>query len=472
MVMKRNYFFPAIILNLAFALSVISCNAQPAKDLKVESISMNKICKEWDGQWQGITVASDGNCYFSTSTHSRSHGAGFHRYNPATGEHTVLAEDLTIVCGEGDSQTQQGKVHSPIVEHKGWLYFSTHLSNYWPEGIASYTGAHIMGYEMATGKFRDLGIPKARYSHYSAVNIDRERDVLYVFVSPFLNELIENDGSHLYSVDIKTGEAKDLGMVTDGVRGSCFWFFVDQSGNCWFNLWKVHGDTKNDKGNMYCYRPESGEIVTYEDVIPKGELVDGTPITDPEKLESRAWTWAMALPGNEKCLFTMGHLGGGDERLWIFDPSKNIEKGKAFQPIAYIGSTFLETALGGERVYFVQYASLDDQRVQSAETNREKDPATLKFDTNLHIRSVSIHPKGDNKVKDHGAIVDQDGRKPRMINSLAADEKGNVFMMGSWFINDYREASMQVMFAEYPGENIYKLVDRGEFFAVARTGEK
>ena len=27
----------------------------------VKSFSMNKICKEWDGQWEGITVASDGN---------------------------------------------------------------------------------------------------------------------------------------------------------------------------------------------------------------------------------------------------------------------------------------------------------------------------------------------------------------------------------------------------------------------------
>ncbi|MCK4853473.1 MAG: hypothetical protein KAT31_04415 [Bacteroidales bacterium] len=26
----------------------------------VTSFSMNKICREWDGQWEGITVASDG----------------------------------------------------------------------------------------------------------------------------------------------------------------------------------------------------------------------------------------------------------------------------------------------------------------------------------------------------------------------------------------------------------------------------
>jgi len=442
------------------------------KICKVTSFSMNKICKEWDGQWQGITVASDGNCYFGTSTHSRGHGAGFHMYNPETKTHKVLAEDMTLVCGEGDTETQQGKIHSPIVECEGWLYFATHLSNYWPEGIDVYTGAHVIAYEMATGNFRDLGIVKPRYSIYSAINVDPDRKILYVFVAPFHDELIRHGGCYLYSIDIASGDKKELGQITKGQTGACFWFFVDKEGNCWFSLWKWHQHYAQDPGNLYCYRINSGEIVSYEDVLPRGELIDGTPVTDEKLLSSRAWTWAQALPGREKCLFTMGTWGGGDERLWIFDPSKNIKTGKAFQPIASIGSTFLETALGGDRLYFVQYASVNDQRVQGAETNRDKDPAALGFNENLHVRSVSIKPDGNNKIIDHGAIVDQDGRKPRMINSLAADDRGNVYIMGSWYVKNYREASMQILFSDYPGERIYKLVKRGEFFAVAETKKK
>ncbi|MBP5398204.1 MAG: hypothetical protein J6Y32_06235, partial [Bacteroidales bacterium] len=81
---------------------------------KVWTFSMNKICKEWDGQWQGIMVASDGNCYFGSSTHSKSHGAGFHKFDPKTYELTVLAEDMTEICGESDipGHPQQGKIHS------------------------------------------------------------------------------------------------------------------------------------------------------------------------------------------------------------------------------------------------------------------------------------------------------------------------------------------------------------------------
>ncbi|KAF5048953.1 MAG: hypothetical protein PHS04_01180 [Tissierellia bacterium] len=461
---------------------VISCNAQnkSEKICNVYSVSMNKICKEWDGQWQGITVASDGNCYFGTSTHSSAHGAGFHRYDPETKTHTLLAEDMTLVLGEENSQSQQGKIHSPIVEHDGWLYFTTHLSNYWPKGIEDYTGAHAVGYEMKTGKFRDFGIIRPRYSTYSAINIDPVRKKLYVFVVPFLDKLVEADGSHLYSVDIETGEMKDLGLVAAKRSAASKTFFIDHEGNCWFTLWKRNQHLndndnsepyqpfyENDNGNLYCYRPSLDKIEIYYDVLPYGELIDGTPITEESYRRERAWTWSDALPGsgNSKCLFTMGAWGGGDERLWIFDPSKDIKSGEAFQPIASIGSTFLHTALGGDRVYFVQYADLQDERTKGAEFERERDPDVVGYNESLHLRSVSITGGPNQKVTDHGKIVDHEGRACRFINSLAADNKGRVYMNGSFYVNSPKEASLQILFQSHPGENIYKLVKRGEFFA-------
>lgn len=436
----------------------------------IYSVSMNKICKEWDGQWQGMTVASDGNCYFSSSTHSKSHGAGFHKFDPRTNQHTVLAEDMTIVCGEGATLSQQGKIHSPIVECDGWLYFTTHLSNYWKEGIERYSGAHVVGYEMATGKFRDLGVVKPRYSIYSAINVDPVRKKLYVFVAPFLDSLINADGSHLYQIDIGSGEKKDLGQMTKGQKGASFWFFVDNKGNVWFTLWKLHWMPENDHGNLYVYRPDQDKIDTYTDVLPKGKYMDGTPVTNDTLLKQRSWVWARALPGNEKCLFTMGDWGGGDERLWILDPSKNIENGEAFQEVASIGSTFLQTDLGGDRLYFVQFADPVDERSFDSESHRELDPdAEGYIEKSLHLRSVSIDPAGDHTITDHGHIVDQDGRAARMIMSLAADDKGRVYMYGSWHVKSFKEATLQYLLFDYPNGDLYMLKKRGEFFAVART---
>lgn len=467
------------IVIFALAALVCSCSTpagtgskvpEGAMDQKVYSISMNKIVKEWDGQWQGMAVASDGNCYFSSSTHSKSHGAGFHKFNPATYEHTMIAEDMTYVCGEQALPTQQGKIHSPIVECDGWLYFTTHLSNYWKEGIENYPGAHVLGYNMQTGEFKDYGIVKERYSIYSAIGVDPVRKKLYVFVVPFLEELYKSDGCHLYSVDMVSGEKEDLGLVVEGRHGASFWFYVDNGGNVWFTLWKRNYAYVNDEGNLYCYRPDEHRIQTYDNILPMGRLIDGTPVSEFQNTQ-RAWTWISPLPSREKCYFSMGTLGGGDEHLWLFDPTKDIESGEAFEEVAAIGSNYFETAVGGDRLYFVQYEDLQDNRTLFSEDEREIDPESDKYvERKLHLRSISLAEGDDHSViTDHGPIIDQDGRAARMIMSMAADDKGHVFVYGSWHVNSFKEATLQYLLFEYPNGDLYRLVKRGEFFAVINT---
>jgi hypothetical protein len=411
----------------------------------VKSISLNKIVKFFDGQWQGMTTASDGACYFGSSTHSPLHGSSFLKFNPANGKLSVLAEDMTKICGEDLTKTPpQGKIHSPIVECDGWLYFTTHLSNYWEEAINKYTGAHVIGYELSTGKFRDFGIVREKFTIYSAINVDRVNKKIYVFVVPFDKYNVENDGSHLYQIDIKTGKKVDLGLVPPKERGGCFWFFVDNKGDCWFTLWKkFHFFLPFDEGDLYHFDSRTNEIKCYKNVLPNGKLApDGVPADEQLKAE-KTWTWAASLPENKKCLFTMGLFGGGDERLWIFDPTKNIENGEAFQPVAYIGSTFLSVAYSNDRVYFVQYKNLDDARNYFPEFIREKKQKDIEFNDDLHLRSVSLDQATDKGVIDHGKIIDQEGRKVSMIESLAADDKGNVFMNGSWYSLSADEASHQ-----------------------------
>lgn len=476
--MKKIIFAAAAALSLMFC----SCQNTPAPQQeepdteamknKVYSFSMNKICKEWDGQWQGMAVASDGNCYFGSSTHAKSHGAGFHKFDPRTYRHTMLVEDMTYLCGEQDLPFQQGKIHSPIVECDGWLYFTTHLSNYWKEGIEAYPGAHVFGYEMATGEFRDFGIVKERYSIYSAIGVDPVLKKLYVFSVPFVPELYQSDGCHLMSIDIATGEKKDCGKVVDGRLGASFWFFVDKDSNLWFTLWKRNYSYENDFGNLYCYNPEADSIKIYDNVLPKGQLIDGTPVSEARN-EQRAWTWLSPFPGRDKCYFIQGTLGGGDERLWIFDPSKDIVSGEAFEPVAYIGSSYFETAVGGDRLYFCQYEDLEDARTIFSEDEREIDPDSPAYvDRKIHLRSISLKDEGlHREIKDHGALIDQDGRQALMIMSMAADNDGHVFVYGSWRPRSFKEATLQYLLFEYPNGDLYRLLKRGEFFAVINTNE-
>ena len=471
--------FQTLFLAAAALLMCGCCNCKPAEEPdteamknKVYSISMNKICKEWDGQWQGMAVASDGNCYFGSSTHSKSHGAGFHKFDPRTYKHTMIVEDMTYQCGEEHLPFQQGKIHSPIVECDGWLYFCTHLSNYWKEGIEAYPGAHVFGYEMATGEFRDYGIVKDRYSIYSAIAVDPVLKKLYVFSVPFVPELYKEDGCHLMSIDMVSGEKKDCGKVVDGRLGASFWFFVDKDSNVWFTLWKRNYVYENDFGNLYCYNPESDSIKTYDNVLPKGQLIDETPVSEARN-EQRAWTWLSPFPGRDKCYFIQGTLGGGDERLWIFDPSKDIISGEAFEPVAYIGSSYFETAVGGDRLYFCQYEDLEDARTIFSEDEREIDPDGPGYvERIIHLRSISLKDEGlHREIKDHGAIIDQENRPALMIMSMAADDAGHVFVYGSWRPNSYKEATLQYLLFEYPNGDLYRLVKRGEFFAVIDTNK-
>ena len=454
-------------------------------DCTVHSIALNKIVKYFDGQWQGMATASDGACYFGASTHSPLHGASFFKFEPATLKLTTLAEDMTEVCGEDRSRTPpQGKIHSPIVECDGWLYFTTHLSNYWEKAINKYTGAHVIGYELSTGRFRDFGVVRKRYSIYSAIDVDRINKKLYVFVVPWTSADVENDGSHLYQIDIATGDKIDLGLVPPKGRGACIWFFIDSKGDCWFTLWKHHWPLPSDEGDLYHFDASAGAIRCHKGVLPVGRLPpNGDPA--PERLRCEtSWTWAQPLPGNKQCLFTMGWLGGGDERLWVFDPDKDIENGEAFRPIAYIGATFHSVAYDKkDRVYFVQFRDLNDARTHYTEATRDYERKDIHFDDQLHLRSVSTDPGADGRIVDHGRIVDQDNRHVSMIESLAADDKGNVFMHGSWYAQSPEESSFAYVWQElldyltglgFPNvrktlhvaqDHTHKVMHRGQFFS-------
>ncbi len=442
-------------------------NSRPGKQCDAYSVSLNWIVRDYDGQWQGIIAASDGACYFGSSTHSYRHGAGFFRFDPIGRELDILAEDMTTVCGEDLTKTPpQGKIHSPIVEADGWLYFTTHMANYWEEAKNAYTGAHVLGYELATGRFRDFGIVRPRFSIYSAIGVDPERKRLYVFVVPFAAADIQNDGCHLYSIDIATGEKRDLGTVVEKCQTGSFWFYVDHRGDCWFTFWRMHDRCpEGGHGNLYRVLGDSGQIERLEGVLPESRLAPDGALVPQAGQDGRCWSWATALPDRRRCLFIMGHHSGEDERLWTFDPDKPIATGEAFRPVGFVGPTFLPVALGKERVFYIQRGDLSSARGWSAEAERDSDPTVPGGTEDLHLKSISLAPKAEGAVVDHGRIVAQDGRTPRHIDSLAADQEGRVYMVGSWHLLPGEAGTLQIAWDQPTRE--FHAVRRGQFFACA-----
>src|SRR5512135_2543446 len=102
--------------------------AAAAARASMRTFPLNTYKRELDGQWQGIRLASDGNVYFASSSHSAHHGGSFFEYDTRTGKITELVHDITEICGEDPQTNPQGKIHNDIVESNGWLYMATHYA--------------------------------------------------------------------------------------------------------------------------------------------------------------------------------------------------------------------------------------------------------------------------------------------------------------------------------------------------------
>ncbi|HXI00626.1 MAG TPA: hypothetical protein VNI52_10170 [Sphingobacteriaceae bacterium] len=477
-----NSYFKSSGIVLLFITAFLSCKTSnkltsQEKLCRANTISLNKISPYYDGQWQGITVASDGACYFGSASHGLYHGGGFFKFDPSTKKLEVLAKDLTKLVGDDVSKnTPQGKVHSPIIEHNGNLFLATHLAAYWDEVLDKYAGSYFLSYNLANKKWTNYGITKPGFSTYSAIEVDKKRNKAYLMAVPFAPK-DKAEGQHLYQIDLITREKKDLGKLDDGK--AAFYFYLDDKGKVWITKWK-------GKGNLYCYDPEKDSIITYENAFPEPKLFpNGAPANDP-KIKGASWTWAQPIDDGKRCLFTMGDYGGGDERLWIFDPQKDISSKAAFTPVAYIGNTFLSVALGGTRVYFIQRGDNTSSRHYDTEGKRDVPADKNGFHVNnLHLRSVALDKNDKNPFIDHGKLIDQDGRTPAYIGSLAADNKGNVFMSGGWLTKPGDESTLMFLFKdskgkiyaplEHPGQQSnnesgsslsqYQKLKRGEFFS-------
>ncbi len=391
----------------------------------------------YDGQWQGVKYASDGNLYFGSSSHDARHGAGFFKFDPRTGKLTMLTEDLTKVVGENPLTTPQGKLHSDILESNGWLYFATYFGN---EGgyYSQYSGSHIIGYNLASGQFKDFGIAKANYTIYSAIGMDPTGRYIYGFWTGRL----DGQGSYLYRLDIQTGAYTNLGYL--GGPASSFYMFVDQNGFVWFSVEYIGG-------TLFRYNPNTNQIERYNNELPQ-IYVAGTGST-PSYLGSatdqsyRRIQWMQPIDGN-RALFTMGYNGG---RLYMLDATKQPGSGAEFSVIKDIGYTDLGLAVAenSKRVFYYQRAN----RGCGHQADGQNQGFCGKPSTELkdfHLMSVSYDPATNYAITDHGLLVDQNGRSSWRMPGMDTDGNNKVFGVGDWFTiagdigskNSYRPAGV------------------------------
>lgn len=426
------------LLRLALTLAALIGGRAQAQEQLVRSFSLNDYRRILDGQWAGIRYASDGAVYFASSTHSAHHGASFFRYDPRTNLVTMLAEDITTICGEDPYTNPQGKIHSDIVEANGWIYFSTHFSSERPGAYSTWTGAHVIGYQLATGIFRDYGVVHPSYDSYSGIAVDPVRNYLYVFVTGL------NTGqlSYLYRIHTATGAKTNLGQVGTNFNSS-WYIFMDRRGDGWFSV-------ASQNGVLYRVRGETGVIDKFPNALPPLYRADAE-LRDPgSSAQGNRWIqWMQPIDG-DRAVFTIGWYGG---MLYIFDSTKPIGSGLEFRRVAHIGFNDLGLAVGANRVYFYQ--------------RKDRQPGNREF-RDFHLMSVSLDPAASFPILDHGLLKDQDGRLVWRLPSMATDGANTLFGVGDWWTIPGDLGSLRYNFNE--GIERYDPLPRGEFFITANIG--
>jgi hypothetical protein len=423
---------------------------------QVQSYALNPYVSVLDGQWLGIKYASDGNVYFASSSRSAHHGAAFFKYNSTTQQVTMLTDDITKICGENPQTNPQGKIHSDIVEANGWLYFSTYFANdSVPGAYASYTGSHVIGYQLATGIFRDYGVVLSNYTSYSGVAVDPVRNYIYVYLTG------ESPGqaSYMFRIDVVTGAKTNLGRVGNTYT-SCFYLFLDQRGDVWFSV-------EADNGRLQRVHGDTGVIDSYPNELPPIYSWN-QPVVDPSATNQslRNIHWMQPLDGN-RAVFTEGYYGG---MLYIFDSSQPIGSGREFTNVQHIGYTDLNLALGNNRVFYHQRANRGCGHQGDGQQISICGPPPAGGVMDFHLLSVSLNASDNYAITDYGLLQDQNGRPLWRAPGMNTDHNNRVFFVGDWYTNPGEVGSLSYTYNTTTGAESYTQLSRGEFFVVANLG--
>lgn len=367
-----------------------------------------------DGTWHAIRVASDQNVYLGLSTHSLEHSAVLVRFEPKSQKFTVVADmgEITSTPIGPEGYVPQGKIHTPIFEHKGKLYFGTHVGatskRKATDKYKPYPGGRFLSYDLKTEKCRVLGSAPEREGLVTMA-VDFERGKLY--------GLTDSSGFFLIC-DIQSGEVQNLGgtetewmedkrlEVAKHVR-PCRYLGVDPETG------KVYGSRKD--GNIYCYDPATGELKD-----AGLNVRDGIVGKASEEARKNSMWRTIRYDAQTKSFYGVHHH---TTSLFRFNPST-----KVIEPIVRISPTTLreaESSKDASRLAFV----LNPKRViyhishgpvveVSGRGKGGQQAYLISYDLNKNV------------YKDHGALFWGD-RRVIACDSLAEAEDETLFAIAA-----------------------------------------
>ena len=392
--------------------------------------------------YNAISSASDGKIYYVLSSTKHDVGGQFYCYDPTT-DKTEFILDLSEALGEKEQKyISQGKSHVEFYEKDNKLYFATHIGFYQmidgaeqlptvaPEGYKLYPGGHFVYYDMKTKELKSLSIAPEGEGIITMI-MDQERDQLYGLTWP---------RGLLIHHDIKTGTLRNLGpatkagetqLGTDNFRVICRSMFIDPR-----------------DGNVY-YSTADGDIYFYNPSLSAPEKLDGVDLRidyfgsyDPKDAGSMGYNWrkiywygpenkAYGVHGNSGYLFTFDPK---EKKIEIIDriTSEPSRKSGMFDQFSY-GYLGFKIDNNGVIHYLTGAPIYENGKIVTG-VNKINMGAAKGLE-HLHLVTYDIPKK---EYKDLGPVFYEDGTYPTYVNSIAFDNKGNVYTLAR-FMNNGKE---------------------------------
>jgi len=274
---------------------------------------------EGDCNYHSITAASNGWIYFTVGTHQLATSAKIFRFDPATSLMEEVADVSAALGVDPTKQVPHGKVHTPLFEHEGWLYFATHTSVYEGslpdaspnDGREPYAGGHFMRLSLNNNDIEDLagvGLPN---EGLITMAMGHEGRWLYGLTWPsglLIGYDRETDQLRSWGAVQDRGEWGQLGTTWDFI---CRKLAVDDQG-------MLYGSDR--EGRIWRMDPSEQRAVTYLENIDLDRvppLQSETFIIEPEP--HYYWrNWRTILWNEETASFWGLH--GGSTQLFEFNP--------------------------------------------------------------------------------------------------------------------------------------------------------
>lgn len=413
---------------LAFLAAALMGSAYPAERVAVEKRSVRiedlQTCIEaevfqpdfafGDSNYNALTATSDGNIHFVINTHNSNYGCRYYIFHPEKGSITLAGKLDEVLREPAKTHIPQGKVHTPLIEHDGKIWFATHTAFYHgdlPELDSGkktpYSGGRFMSYDLKSRRFTDLARVMPGEGIISMA-MDSNRGVLYGLTWP---------SGILVSYDIEKRQLQSWGAVQGrGEWGEhpaewdriCRTLGVAPSG-------EVFGSTMD--GKIWKYDPAQYRRVSF---------IEGLDLSRTPRSQSAAETLRGDFEYNWRSIQWNPGTGSFWGIIWetstLFEflPSANYIRAVAdLRPKAYqdmprnpeISQLGFMLATPNTVLYLAHGPAVEIEGRPSVQSG-------------LYLLTYDIDTK---TLRDHGPILSRDKRRVFFAESIAIGKDGHIY---------------------------------------------